>query len=73
MQRLYKIFDDLNTEVYEAMSNSIAGFDKIMEKVRDDFIARTDKLLEKKDREKREARKKAGLPEYEWPEKPYNP
>jgi len=55
------------------MENSIAGFDKIMEKIRDDFIARTDKMLEKKDKEKREARKKAGLPEYQWPEKPYVP
>eukprot|EP00256_Glycine_max_P069461 XP_025984056.1 protein TIC 56, chloroplastic isoform X2 [Glycine max] len=73
VMRLYKIFDDLNTELYEHMENSIAGFDKIMEKIRDDFIARTDKMLEKKDKEKREARKKAGLPEYQWPEKPYVP
>ncbi|RDX67452.1 Protein TIC 56, chloroplastic, partial [Mucuna pruriens] len=73
VMRMYKIFDDLNTELYENMENSIAGFDKIMEKVRQDFETRTDKLLEKKDREKREARKKAGLPEYIWPEKPYNP
>ncbi|XP_020236236.1 protein TIC 56, chloroplastic [Cajanus cajan] len=73
VMRLYKIFDDLNNELYEHMENSIAGFDKIMEKVKQDFIERTDKRLEQKDKEKREARKKAGLPEYVWPEKPYDP
>ncbi|QCE03306.1 protein TIC 56, chloroplastic [Vigna unguiculata] len=70
---LYKIFEDLNSELCYHMENSIAGFDKIMDKVRDDFIARTNKLLEQRDKEKREERKKAGLPEYLWPEKPFKP
>jgi len=55
------------------MENSIAGWDKIVEKVKEDFLARTNKLLEQKDKEKREERKKAGLPEYLWPEKPFKP
>jgi len=73
LQELYKIFEDLNSELLEHMEKSIAGFDKIMDKVRDDFLARTNKLLEQKDKEKREERKKDGLPEYWWPEKPFKP
>ncbi|XP_061368245.1 protein TIC 56, chloroplastic [Gastrolobium bilobum] len=64
---LYKMFEDLNTELYEKMEKSLPGFDKIMTKVQHDFYTRIEKKLEKKEAEKREARKKAGLSNREWP------
>lgn len=61
------MFEDLNSELYEKMEKTLPGFDKIVEKVLRDLYTRLQKLTEKKEAEKREARKKAGLPEYEWP------
>lgn len=67
LQRLYKLFEDLNSELYEKMEKTLPGFDKIVEKVLRDLYTRLEKLTEEKEAEKREARKKDGLPEYEWP------
>lgn len=54
------------------MEKTLPGFDKIVNKIQHDFYTRIEKLTQKKNAEKREARKKAGLPEYEWHEKsPY--
>ncbi|XP_027336128.1 protein TIC 56, chloroplastic [Abrus precatorius] len=69
VKMLYKLFDDLNTELYEKMEETVAGFDKIREKVLMDYVKSVDRLLKKRAKEKREARKKVGLPEYEWNER----
>ncbi|KAE9603124.1 hypothetical protein Lal_00018772 [Lupinus albus] len=53
VMRLYKIFDDLSTELYEKMEKTLPGFDKIMEKVQRDFDTRIRRLEEKKEAEKR--------------------
>ncbi|XLR54589.1 hypothetical protein HN51_022885 [Arachis hypogaea] len=56
MMRLYKIFEDLNDEVYENLVENLPGFEKIAEKVQRDFITRINKLLEKREAEKRRRR-----------------
>lgn len=72
VMRTFKLFEDLNNELYEKMEKTLPGFDKIVNKIQHDFYTRIEKLTQKKNAEKREARKKAGLPEYEWHEKsPY--
>ncbi|KAK7260014.1 hypothetical protein RIF29_25703 [Crotalaria pallida] len=56
--RLYKIFEDLSGELYAKMERTLPGFDKIMEKVERDFYARIEKLLKKKEAEKKEEDKR---------------
>ncbi|XLS94866.1 hypothetical protein HN51_070874 [Arachis hypogaea] len=40
IMRLYKIFEDLNDEVYENFMRNLPGFDKIAEKVQRDFVTK---------------------------------
>lgn len=54
LQRLFKIFYNLNSQVYKKLERTIPGFEKIMEKVQADTEARNARR-----KEKREAQKKA--------------
>ncbi|KAK7349771.1 hypothetical protein VNO77_07423 [Canavalia gladiata] len=60
VMRLYTTFVFLNSYFMKRMEDTIAGFDKIMEKVKNDFDTRTDKLLEEEER----ARRKGSQPWY---------
>lgn len=53
LQRLYRVFETLNTWVYNKMERTIPGFDKIVKKVKDDLVARLSRQAEKKLTEKR--------------------
>ncbi|KAF7842739.1 protein TIC 56, chloroplastic [Senna tora] len=46
--RLFKVFDTLNARVYKKMEKTIPGFDKIMDKVMNDYLDRQVKLEEKR-------------------------
>lgn len=48
VKRLYQLFDTLNTRVYKKMERTIPGFDKIMDKVMNEYYDRLAKLEEKK-------------------------
>uniref|UniRef100_A0A2N9FUD1 GYF domain-containing protein n=1 Tax=Fagus sylvatica TaxID=28930 RepID=A0A2N9FUD1_FAGSY len=54
VKRLFKIFYNLNSQVYKKLERTIPGFEKIMEKVQADTEARNARR-----KEKREAQKKA--------------
>ncbi|CAL9002882.1 unnamed protein product [Prunus brigantina] len=56
VKRLYRIFANLSTRVYQKMERTIPGFDKIMEKVQADANARYARR-----KARREAEKKAAL------------
>lgn len=58
VMRLYKVFESLSNELYDKMEKTLPGFDKIVDKVLRDFYTRLERL-EKKEAEKREARKRA--------------
>lgn len=53
LQRMFRIFFNLSTRVYNKLERTIPGFNKIMEQVNADAAAR-----EAKRRERREAQKK---------------
>lgn len=53
MQRLYKIFEDLNDEVFEKFKETLPGFDRIARKVAEDFVTRMERLMQKKEEEKK--------------------
>lgn len=52
IMRLYKIFEDLSIQVYKKLDRTIPGFEKIMENIEADAIAREEKKQQKKKAEK---------------------
>lgn len=59
VQRLYNIFDNLSSRVYQKLERTIPGFDKIMEKVQADAAARDAKRKARREAEMKAEQEKA--------------
>lgn len=58
-QRLYRIYSNLSTRVYQKMVRTIPGFDKVMEKVQADANARYERRKARRVAEKQAELEKA--------------
>ncbi|CAN6576077.1 unnamed protein product [Malus baccata var. baccata] len=59
VKRLYNIFDNLSSRVYQKLERTIPGFDKIMEKVQADAAARDAKRKARREAEMKAEQEKA--------------